>query len=291
LGKYNIPLPTEVSLSDIVIYQCNEIHIGRPKTKVSFQPGAHSHDGYEFMLPLCSMPHMLIGSTKCHGNKNEIFPINPEEEHGAYQQMDDNYFINIMASRRLIQSLTYEMFDNTNAEFCSRASSSSKNLQNALSTFFYEAALNLPGRKLMLDSLSYNIMVLILRDIGSGLSKYKEVNIKENTYRIKQVIDYMQENYHDQCSLKELSEIAGMSSYHFIRTFKKSVGKTPYEYLLDVKIDQVKTLLGKKEMTIMEICLECGFNDVSHFTRLFKKKTGVTPSEYRNILLVRYNNL
>ncbi|MFZ5642647.1 MAG: helix-turn-helix domain-containing protein [Bacillota bacterium] len=79
--------------------------------------------------------------------------------------------------------------------------------------------------------------------------------------------------------------MANLSSYYFIRVFKAQMGKTPYEYLLDIKMEKAREMLKQRNHTITEICYECGFNSISHFTTAFKRKVGVTPTYYRKSAL------
>jgi len=78
-----------------------------------------------------------------------------------------------------------------------------------------------------------------------------------------------------------MADIAKMDRYSFIRSFKAQIGKTPYEFLLDLKIEKAKKMLASKDYSITEISMICDFSSHSHFTTTFKKKTGISPSEYR----------
>ena len=91
----------------------------------------------------------------------------------------------------------------------------------------------------------------------------------------------MNENYTTGVSCTELSKLINMDKYRFIRAFKKQMDKTPYEYLLDLKIEKAKIMLKAKDYTITEISMICGFSSHSHFTYTFRKRTGLSPSEYR----------
>ncbi|MDR0843662.1 MAG: helix-turn-helix domain-containing protein [Tannerella sp.] len=56
---------------------------------------------------------------------------------------------------------------------------------------------------------------------------------------------------------------------------------TLFEYLNRIKIDFACKLLMDKNLTILEVCLDSGYNNLSHFNKQFKKSTGLSPSEYR----------
>jgi AraC-like DNA-binding protein len=59
------------------------------------------------------------------------------------------------------------------------------------------------------------------------------------------------------------------------------MGQTVFEYLNQIRVDFGCKLLMDPDLSIMEVCLDSGFNNLSHFNKQFRKLTGVTPSEYR----------
>lgn len=93
--------------------------------------------------------------------------------------------------------------------------------------------------------------------------------------------DYIINNITKNISLKELSKLVYLSESQIIRIFKKEVGKTPYDYILDLKLNRAKTLLKNTNLMIKQIALNLGFCDEHYFSYVFKNKTGKTPSEYK----------
>jgi AraC family transcriptional regulator len=91
---------------------------------------------------------------------------------------------------------------------------------------------------------------------------------------------------HQDLKLDEIAAIAQLSLYHFIRLFKQSLGITPYQYILQHRIEKAKYLLTHSELNIAEIAAQTGFCDQSHFTRHFKRMTGVTPKQ---VMETRFN--
>ena len=86
----------------------------------------------------------------------------------------------------------------------------------------------------------------------------------------------------EDITIKDLAERALLSPYHFIRTFKKQVGFTPHEYLVNTRINTARYLLKNTSMSTKDICFHCGFSSESVFCNAFKKNTTMTPSEYRS---------
>jgi len=154
-------------------------------------------------------------------------------------------------------------------------------VQAFTSMFICEAKTQQPGTSLMLSSLSCSITVQLLRELKNNMpcwvKKIRHIDIK----RIKRVIDYMNEFYNTDCTLDTFAGIADLSCYHFIREFKNYTGKTPFEYLLDIRIERAQQMLEDNNLSITDVYTRCGFNSAGHFINVFKNRTGVTPSYYR----------
>lgn len=84
--------------------------------------------------------------------------------------------------------------------------------------------------------------------------------------------------------LRELASEAGLSTSHFIRSFRESTGKTPYQFLLERRVQRAQTLMRDPRASLAEIARSTGFADQHHLARVFRRITGVTPSTYRRSL-------
>ncbi len=121
---------------------------------------------------------------------------------------------------------------------------------------------------------------LITRHADSPPSTHHTKNAIPNIVRVQEYIS----NKSDQdLSLDELSNIANMSKYHFIRSFKSQVGLPPHAYLIQTRVKKAKVLLAHGK-SIAEAAYITGFADQSHLTRIFKNFFGYTPGKYSNIV-------
>lgn len=93
-------------------------------------------------------------------------------------------------------------------------------------------------------------------------------------------LDYIEQNYPLHITRKKLAEMAGMSTDYYSRAFKKKVGKSPMEYLSDIRINQAKQLLMMSHDTLRSIAHQVGFSDEFYFSRKFKAVTGNSPTAY-----------
>ena len=81
--------------------------------------------------------------------------------------------------------------------------------------------------------------------------------------------------------LARLYELSGKSPEHLTRTIKKHLGKTPTEWINELRLHYAANLLVHTDETIMTICLEAGFENLSHFYHLFKERYQYTPAKFR----------
>jgi transcriptional regulator GlxA family with amidase domain len=79
----------------------------------------------------------------------------------------------------------------------------------------------------------------------------------------------------------QLARRAGLSAFHFIRTFRSAYGQTPHQYLRARRIERARDLLITTPMPITEVCVQVGFQSLGSFSSLFRRVTGETPAAYR----------
>lgn len=96
-----------------------------------------------------------------------------------------------------------------------------------------------------------------------------------------QVRAFVRENLDQEITLRELAKFVGISESSFSRRFKSSMGITPYQYVIQERLDAAKHFLLHKDMSLAHIASATGFSSQSHFTTVFKKATKLTPLQYR----------
>lgn len=123
-----------------------------------------------------------------------------------------------------------------------------------------------------------------LTDILTSFLLYTPLEKKHynSTGMAEEIITYINEHFKENITTKELAGHAGLSQYHFIRTFKKETGFTPHAYLLNTLIATAKYLLKNTDMLVKDICFDTGFSNESVFCSAFKRHQGMTPAQYRS---------
>ena len=99
--------------------------------------------------------------------------------------------------------------------------------------------------------------------------------------KFAKVIEHLHERPHENLPGSELASMVGLSPSQFDRTFRKTFGTSPRQYLLRIRAEAACRRLAESDETVASIALECGFYDHAHFTRSFRQILGVTPSAYR----------
>lgn len=121
--------------------------------------------------------------------------------------------------------------------------------------------------------------------IARILGEFFQIPSKEATDKdslIHRVTNHIEENYEQDLTIQDLSQIAGLSEYYFSRLFKKQTGYTLHEYIIKTRVINAKILLKSTNLSLREIAYQCGFTNESSFSNTFKKNTDMTPAVFRN---------
>jgi AraC-like DNA-binding protein len=113
--------------------------------------------------------------------------------------------------------------------------------------------------------------------------QYPRIYLYKRIVHAKLFID---SNYASKIDLGNISNEACFSKFHFIRIFKSVYGKTPHQYLMQVRIENAKHFL-RLYYAVSDCCFLVGFESITSFTGLFKKYEGKTPSEYQRQYRIR----
>jgi len=131
----------------------------------------------------------------------------------------------------------------------------------------------------------FRLMDIIGRsDTNIQLASKEYLNLRFTTgnKRIAIIHEYLMNNYREQIDLKRIAGLINMAEGSLCRFFRMNMGMTVFEYLNQLKIELACKLLMDNNLSIFEVCMDSGFNNLSHFNKQFKKINGLPPSEFRN---------
>lgn len=237
-------------------------------------------NSYSFIIMGQESFSIKIENKKFVNERNKLIPINPGQTHSGSRAKVVSQYIPVFIEKDFLSELTYHMLGKYNVLFRNCNYSISTNITYLINEFIKESSLLQPGSDLIMQCLNSELAINILRCVDNLITE----NPLHDKKLVKLTEDYLRNNYLNKLSLNEIARHANYSPYHFIKIFRNETGKTPIEYLLDVKIEKAEKLLRDKRLSIIEVCYASGFNNPSYFSNIFKRKKGVSPSAYRNNL-------
>jgi AraC family transcriptional regulator len=101
----------------------------------------------------------------------------------------------------------------------------------------------------------------------------------------RNVIDLVRSRVSEDISLADMAAVTGLSTSHFSRTFKRSMGESPHRFVLQQRVQHAKELLVSLNLRMIDIALASGFKTQQHFSRIFREVCGLSPTEYRRLKL------
>ena len=139
------------------------------------------------------------------------------------------------------------------------------------------------GEQILTDDVISQLQIKagILQLIGilmeAGLMCQSPRTESQKITAIKTVLSYITDHYHEKLYVQDLASQVNMNEQYFCRFFKRSIGKTPIDYINDYRLNKVIRLLETGDAQITEICLECGFNNMGNFQRHFSSAKPESP--------------
>ena len=200
-----------------------------------------------------------------------------------YDSIDESILLPLTQNK-----LTFPRFLDQTSPFFSAFSSCYQQISHI---FSQSKETLITGEQILTDDVISQLQIKagILQLIGilmeAGLMCQSPRTESQKITAIKTVLSYITDHYHEKLYVQDLASQVNMNEQYFCRFFKRSIGKTPIDYINDYRLNKVIRLLETGDAQITEICLECGFNNMGNFQRLFKRKTGITPLQYRKLYL------
>lgn len=136
---------------------------------------------------------------------------------------------------------------------------------------------------LYVESLTKAISMHLLKHYASRQTTLWECDDGLPPYKLRQALDYMHAHLKENIKIADIAATVHMSHFYFCRLFRQSMGVTPYQYIIQQRVELAQQLLKqRRELSIANISLECGFTNQSHFAKSFRRIIGTTPKKYRD---------
>lgn len=246
----------------------------------------HHHDGYEIDLFISSRNHCFIKNIQYAVTDRTILLIPPYEVHNFYYELGSSYtrfVINFTDSfiapllksqgcgdlLQKLKLLPYRMLSITGESF------------NRL-VFLFTELLNQYHRKTPYQPLLQSYLLCILLELYQKRDSFQAPPpLSKSGLLVQKVIQYIDMFYMEPLSLERLEKEFFIDRYHLCHIFKKETESSVTSYIQYRRIMEAQKLLLNTDQPIIDICYQCGFNNLQHFYRTFKKLIGYTPRQYQ----------
>ena len=121
-----------------------------------------------------------------------------------------------------------------------------------------------------------------LADMLSSRTEKGKIDTKREM--VNEAIGYIESNYRKKLTVDEIARFSRSSTSSFCHEFKKETGMSPYDFILNKRLNKAKKLLKTTDASVSEIGEAVGFNSDANFIKTFRAKTGLTPKLFRDQL-------
>ena len=136
------------------------------------------------------------------------------------------------------------------------------------------------GDALALGEATAELFALTITALSGHVSAPQRISANDER-RISRALHLLEQELSNAITLDQLAGAAAMSKYHFLRSFRRIVGLTPYQYLLGLRLRHAAVRLAQSSAPISAIAFEMGFGDLSTFNARFRRHFGASPSRSR----------
>jgi AraC family transcriptional regulator len=240
------------------------IHMG-PSAKLSCRRGGKQYSG-----------------TAVHGDI-DIVPAHTAMRWEMQDQNDTSLILGL--PHMLLRSVANESeLDPARMEILNRFQVRDSELETLSCAIKREMELGCPSGRVYLDGLTLAIASRLVTRHSSLTKGVEQRNGRLTGHRLKQVLSFIEEKLGDDLSLERVAAVARVSSSHLNSLFRRSVGVSVHQYVIQRRVELAKTLLQKDGLSLTEVALAAGFAHPSHMARHMRRLLGLPPRAIKRVL-------
>ncbi len=225
----------------------------------------------------------------------DIFIFASNEQHCITDifEGEDFHFMNIHFEPRYVWGSSNNGLSNEamnmcflhNDDFCNRLPRSNPYTDRVRQLIYdieSELEAKAPEYELMVHNKVYEILVVLARHLGYGTGRTVTAEEYRHIKAVRTAIDYINRHLTEDLTLNELAQKADFSPNYFSFIFKRTAGVPLWDYITSKRIELAMAMLtDTTDRNMLDIAVDCGFNNTANFNKMFRKVTGLTPSQFR----------
>lgn len=137
-----------------------------------------------------------------------------------------------------------------------------------------------PGYEFEVRSALSRVIFQIAGHVSGAVSPPSAKALRDGD-RIKRMLQYIHDHYSEEITLGEIADSASISESESLRCFRSMISTTPVKYLKTYRLQRAAELLKNTEAKVVDIGVQCGFQDMSYFAKSFREVYGCTPSQFQ----------
>jgi AraC family transcriptional regulator len=156
-----------------------------------------------------------------------------------------------------------------------------KRLSAMVTAVHAEMVAGFPSGRLFLDSIEQAMAVTL---VNGHAVRHRPLQFSRGglgSARLRRIKELVHAKMEDDLSLDDMAQSVGLSTAHFARMFRKSMGETPHQFVLRQRLERAKAMLRAPDARVLDVAVACGFKTQQHFAQAFRDICGVSPTEYR----------
>ncbi len=241
----------------------------------------HYHNYYEFFLTISGKVIQVINGRWQILPEHSLQLIRPHDEHTYIKEQGDFSFANLTFTKETMHLLLDYIGDSVkeilNHDTPPTVLLSEDDFSKIMSKLNELNTVSIEDKKIMTVKMKFILSEILSFFIDEDAHKEKN----QIPLWLSHLTHSLQKSENINMTLSDMSRLTQKSREHISRSFKKYLGLTVSEFMTAQRLNYSANLLLNTNLSAVDICFECGFQNVSWFYRKFKEKFSTTPLQFR----------
>lgn len=241
----------------------------------------HWHNSLEIVLPICNGEYAWVDGRYYKLYQENMMPliINSRSIHAFESGCPKPYIglallINYQFLKQVYPEIDHIYFKQPDEEVGMLIKK-----QLFLINEYYETEST--HKDLLITSALFHLIYLLVEHLSIEKKDKVELKSEKNKHRIISIINYIDDNYQEDLTIEQLSEVFHLSEGHLSKLFKENLGMTIKAYISQTRAKEVRNALLTSDLPLIDIAITCGFPNVKSMNKVFKDLYQCTPSQFR----------